>query len=495
MRRGEPPICGGSREARKNLAFISDMDDCVCDRAEDLAGKLVDPGAQLAHLLQRNDGKELLAGCKEKEPERFFMTDAVGCYQLGYLNGFIKGSIKGLGGNGHDGDEHPELCPIGPDDQGVHNGREPIRFADREIDLRSGDTLAAEWQWCRWFGGPFAVAEDPTHEPPLSSVFWPEFRPQHGERVSVVGDWVIDGRSHAELHEIRFGATVRPHPGVPDVWHLLTSGFFARGSAQQDLLAMDVPVPRSSDPLKTTLRCDLVESTVTRCFNKGIEPPTVNADSERGVCEVRIRRMRGSAGEEALSERYCGDTHRTKGNGPDVQCPCFSWNGEVDEAGGTDHLDMVCAARGITDFSTIDRCTFDGFQKDAPGYIESHPEKVSRIAFAGDIRAEWTAPAGLRAAPASNLWSCNCACDDPSQPGATVLARVQGCSPIGIEADDGVNQAEVCAQVCGGEFCGARLRLPAGTVPRGQERQRAGAARRVGGVRGASSPDAGGPRR
>ncbi|WP_309895153.1 hypothetical protein [Archangium sp.] len=450
----EPPICGGSREARKNIAFIADMDNCVCDRAEDLAGKLVDVDAQRALLEERNDGKDLIPGCKETDAEKFFLTDAVGCFQLGYLNGFVKGSIQGLGGNGHDGDEHPELCPIGPENQGLHDGESPVHFSNREIDLRVGDTLTAEWQWCRWFGGPFAIAADPTHDPPLPGVFWQEFRPQHGERISVVGDWVIDW-GHTELHEVRFGATVRPQPGVPDVWHLLTSGFFARNTAQQNLLAMDIPVPRSSDPLKTELQCTLVESVATRCFSNGIESPRITADAEKGVCKVRIERKPGSAGEEALSERYCGDTHRKLGwNGPDVQCPCFSWNGERDPAGAEDHLDMVCAERGITDFSTINRCTFDGFRKDSPFYSQSHPERVSRIAFAGDIRAKWTAPAGVRAAQGANLWSCNCACDDPSKPGATVVARVQGCALAGGQADDDVAGPEVCAQVCGGEFCG-----------------------------------------
>lgn len=396
----EPPVCGGSREARKNLAFIGDMESCVCDREADVDGKLLDPGAQLRHLQERNGGKELIPGCKEDEAESFFLTDAVSCYQLGYLNGFTKSSAQGLGGNGHDGDQHMTLCPIGPEDQGVHNGQDPVRFANREIDLRSGDFLEAEWQWCRWFGGSLTAFEDSTHEPPLPSVHWDEFRPQAGERVSVVGDWVIDGNGGwPELHEIRMGAVVRPHPGVPDVWHLLTSGFFAERTVQQDFLSIDIPVPRSSDPLKTQLSCGLVPTDVAGCFDRGIKLLNIEADSERGVCKVRIKRDNTEAGDEVLSKRDCGDTSRKPGwNGPDVQCPCFSWNGERDDVEGDPYKKMVCAERGITDFSAINRCTFDGFYKDPPGDIESHPEKVSQIAFAGDIRAEWKAPAGIRAA-------------------------------------------------------------------------------------------------
>ncbi len=456
----EPPVCGGSREARKNAASI-DMEDCVCDRREDLAGKLIDTGAQLRHLQERNGGKELIPGCKENSAEDFFLTDAVGCYQLGYVNGFSRGSIQGLGGNGHDGDEHVTVCPMGPEDQGVHNGTGPVRFSNREIDLRSGDFLEAEFQWCRWFGGPINAFEDPLHDPPLSGVHWDDFRPQQGERISLVGDWVIDQGGWTELHEVRLGAVVRPHPGVPDVWHLLTSGIFAERTAQQDLLSIDIPVPRSADPLKTQLKCDRVATDVSGCFNEGIRTLDVSADSERGVCKVRIEREEGGAGARALSGRYCGDTHRSNDidnayNGPDVNCPCFSWNGDLDKAGGNLHQDMVCANQGFTDFTAIDRCTFDGFYK-LPFGGRDYPKQISRIAFAGDIRAEWTAAPELRAATAaggSHLWSCDCACDDPSQPGAAVVARVQGCGPTGGQPGGDTVGPEACARACGGEFCG-----------------------------------------
>ncbi|WP_047854228.1 PKD domain-containing protein [Archangium gephyra] len=457
----EPPVCGGSREARKNAASIDDMENCVCDRSEELAGKLIDPGAQLRHLQERNGGKELIPGCKQNSAEDFFLADAVGCYQLGYVNGFTKRSMQGLGGNGHDGDEHVTLCPFGPEDQGVHNGRDPVRFANREIDLRSGDFLEAEFQWCRWFGGPITAFEDPLHDPPLASVRWDEFRPQKGERVSLVGDWVIDQGGWTELHEVRLGAVVRPHPGVPDVWHLLTSGIFAERTVQQDFLSIDIPVPRSTDPLKTQLKCDRVATDVSGCFNEGIRSLEVSADSERGVCKVRIERAEGNVGARALSGRYCGDTHRRNDinnafNGPDVNCPCFSWNGELDEAGGDLHQDMVCANLGFTDFTAIDRCMFDGFYK-LPSFMREYPEDISRIAFAGDIRAEWTAAPELRAATVaggSHLWSCDCACDDPSKPGTAVVARVQGCGPAGGQPGGDAIGPEACARACGGEFCG-----------------------------------------
>lgn len=467
---GSPrPICAGSKEAQANSVSLPSIGACACDSYQDVEGELLDPARQRQALDAR---AEAMLGCKGVDGPSFVLTDGIGCYQLGYVNGFITSDIKGVGGNQHDGDNNPGLCPF---DQGVHNGLLPVE----QLELRDHHSfrttspsdysfLHSEFQWCRWFGGPITIAADQSHIPPLQAIAYPEFRPQAGERISMVGDWILDGArdnptsAHAELHEVRFGATIRKDVVPPagggspeDVWYILASGFFARSTAQQDLLSMSVPIPKSANPLNTNFKCGLVESDVGCSLNEPANAARIDIAASTdargdGVCTIKLER----GGEpELLSEPYCGEP--ATATGPKMQCPCF---GEL-LPDGTDPIpdraedaNMLCSVFGYTSYASMQavrpgRCVFDGLRKD-PFYpdVPVVVTRPSRIAFAGAVRAEWEDPI--------DLWNCVCACDDPSTPGASILARVQGCAEPGLENDRPGDLEKACGQACGGQFCG-----------------------------------------
>ncbi|MBI3181874.1 MAG: hypothetical protein HYZ28_06995 [Myxococcales bacterium] len=91
----------------------------------------------------------------------------------------------------------------------------------------------------------------------------------------------------------------------------------------------------------------------------------------------------------------------------------------------------LCANKGIDLYSKFDRC---------------HPSSNTEIAFAKDIRVQWVDP--------EDLWQCRCECDDPSAPGAVIVAPIQGCSPGAFDDAEAGDRAQACQHVCGGTMCG-----------------------------------------
>jgi hypothetical protein len=200
---------------------------------------LLDIAAQKQRLLSRVP-KALFSSCKDfrcldEEHCYQFLVEPRQCFQLGYINGFYMSTPwgqsvpSGLGGNTHDGDEDPAICPMAglPADQTM--GAQTViaeRNVQRPIDLRATlnpSELTVESVWCRWYGGPITVEADTAPPQPKtihhpSQVLFDTFRPERGQRVSMVGDWMTDigpatvsgaGGSWSELHEVRFGATVK----------------------------------------------------------------------------------------------------------------------------------------------------------------------------------------------------------------------------------------------------------------------------------------------
>jgi len=451
---GPAPLCD------RTQTRISNIDSCVCAPMTDalrptpeggLRTNLLDPVAQLHADRAAN---ELFPGCKVWAPgdctddSCSFLTQPASCFQLGFINGFIGRSIGGVGAEtAHDGDEHMPMCPFA---MGVHDSDMPV--TDKDIDLRalfafrvnkveSYGRMDAEVQWCRWFGGPFSVAalDDPVNPAPAAQ--WDEFRPQQGERVSLVGDWFTD-TGWTEIHETRIGATVRQDANQPDTWHLLTSGFFALDSAQQDELSVTVPVPGPTDPTKKLLRCLTAQPLSGGCPTPSwaqLQPPV--ADQVNHTCTIKVFRDLSAAPSDSTSAHFCGQTRRA--NAPKFQCPCMSQDTAVFDP-PQDSM-FGCGALGFSSFDSYDRCTTTGWDSNIFGPFQT--DVVTRIAFAGDIRAMWVDP--------DDSWSCLCDCDDPARPGATITARVQGCASGGLRDDEDEDRATACEQACGGHVCGS----------------------------------------
>lgn len=413
--------------------------DCYCSLGGDLGPLLLDPPLQKTDLLSRNP-KELFAACKDfrclnDEQCYFWLVEPRKCFQLGFINGFAMTGPFGLGGNDHDSDENLDVCPI-PDlpamtmgAQGVLNGAD-VR---KPIDLRSAPPfgrsdgfkgLHTEVPWCRWYGGPITVETDSKHpEPVRFSSFLPD---RQGQRISMVGDWIVDG-DRTEIHDIRFAATVksdrrvvngtevtcdvRTTPGCarPDTWHVLASGFFAKDTAQQDRLSITVPLPTSPDPILDTPEASMPTLSAGGCIADNAEP-TIVCDKAAKTCTIIVERRGGF-----LPPRTCATN--------DV-CPCGN---RKDDPG------WLCSAKKIASYADFDQC------KPRDG--------VSEIAFARDVRVDWVDPL--------DLWNCECECDDPSKAGAVIRARVQGCALPGADQDSGPRKRRLaCEQACGGVMCG-----------------------------------------
>lgn len=361
--------CYGGPDGLRQAVSISNSDTCVCETPSSIArpdGKtsILDAEAQIAYL-DRKGINDIACGPALR------LVDGQDCYKLGYVNGFMQFGYARAGGDNHDGDDATEVCPF---ESGVHDGVDPR--PGKGVDVRGNYNIHSladggglprgpvalsdvvpweppgeyarihvENQWCRWYIGRADIQPFPGDKekkiPALGSASFDKFRPEAGERVSMVGDWVLDGRK-TELHEVRMMSVLRKDPNHTDVYHLLTSGFFAADTVQDRSLSITIPVPFAQDSSLGRLEC---------------------------------------------------------------------------EDAGT-----LCAFNDL-----------DG-------------NEVTRIAYAGDVRAIWVDP--------QDQWRCSCQCDDPSQPGAVIFAPVHGCAPAGLEPERPADIRKACEAACGGLMCG-----------------------------------------
>lgn len=354
-----------------------------------------------------------------------------------------------FGGNFHDGDESFNVAPFAMGVQGI-NGDAAAR---KSLDLRPQEQLQnagiftgvhVEVPWCRWYGAPVHIESQYEGDRPS---FYCSFRPDQGERLSVAGDWIVEG-SHVEVHDARFFAAVRPHRsddkkddfqgcmvrGIqaqklieasaaetpcadpadvackdPNRWHVMASGFFADETAQKDELYIRVPIPPSTAPALTKLEYDVPTLTgAVGCYDGSIDVSIVCKPDAKdsvpfgspGYCDMRIKRQGG-----LVADRNCGTE--------DV-CPC------------TSRADTLLGKCSDTDrWDDLDMCRMKG---------------NSPIAFARDVRVDWRDPL--------DAFECNCDCADPSAPGATIRARVQGCVTPGFADDEPRPLQRACDEVC-----------------------------------------------
>ncbi|MBI4954430.1 MAG: hypothetical protein HY908_20565 [Myxococcales bacterium] len=264
-------------------------------------------------------------------------------------------------------------------------------------------SMHIEIQDCRWYDGVYAFERHVLDD--TDSTYSFGSRPTFGDQLAVAGDWVADfnhngterEEAHAEIHEARMLAKVQRVNAIDDMHYVaLTNGFFASDSPQQERLHLDIPIPRSQDPLFNKLTCELISvgyGVAPSCGTKsGVLVKPVSANSALGTCTVELTRN-------------------------DAVAP--------------------------NDYNCTDTCS-DLLYPDDPAFCDS-------VHFMSPVRAEWKDPA--------DLWMCNsCACDDPSAPGAHITAPVQGCAQAGLDPNNPDHQAIACAQVCGVRSAAGRQR-------------------------------------
>lgn len=375
------------------------------------------------------------------------------CGSLGYFNGFkTEATFKAVdstdpakvevdhpfGGSNHDGDRSFNAAPFSSDSMGIQ-GSGQDGTSRMPFDLRQFDTntnLHLEVPWCRWFGAPITVPADLTHP----QVDFCTFQPDPGERLSVVGDWIVDEPT-TEIHDARILVAVRADrtgldgcsemgcmtdqalclaggqtkpttcadpntPGCPNanLWHLLASGYFGKDTAQEDELDITVPIPASTDP--TNLKNLVHDIPDLAALSQGCKEAnlgvSISCDEPSSSCTIQLKR---NGGPTSVRSCIAGDV-----------CPCTN---------RTDVIIGTCNERD--NWIGTDAC---------------HPSGNSTVSFAKDIRVEWKDP--------MDAWQCDCAFTDPSKAGATIIAPVQGCTAQGRNDDETEDVALSCGEVCAG---------------------------------------------
>ncbi len=381
-----------------------------------------------------------------------WMVDPVDCSQLVHAEGFSTAAF-GLNtmppspkvGGGYDGDDSVDFCATlgsgefrdGNDQVGTSasvQGLLGVTQAGSSLASTTPhpDALHTEWQWCRWYGGNFSLAD--------GSASWTEFRPQLGERVAMVGDWVVDGTGQpasipgssrfTELHEPRIMSTLRQVSGQANTYHLLTSGYFADATAQASQIAVTVPLVPVTGGLKLSPTLPPLASG-SGCTEDGVNPPLVtcdNTDPAAPSCRIEL-----DCNGCQVSQHICESNHSRDA------CPCHGAGGGLTDT-CANPLDPT---KSISIDSNGSPQNYNRCQPVGPG---GGTNQGTTLAWAGDVEVQYL--------PDPDLWICNCDCQDPSAPGAVIPAEVQGCA-AGFRDDVPSELIPACQAACGGAMCGA----------------------------------------
>lgn len=538
-------VCGGDVASQQNQRVLDTSGSCVCDPgATHGVGEVFVRGWEQKNNLLSKGGRglsgpflggtptALYAGCKnfrcrDGESCFFWQVDPVDCFQLGYVNGFamapptpFPGGIFDVSNGrpvGHDGDEALNVCPISSGAQGAANGKDVLTGGldtrgttgwtfDHIENVRMSGTQDIEVAWCRWYGNPITIPADIEHS---HDVTFCTMRPDEaGQRISAVGDWIVDGAGltpegkrdpgfHTEIHEARIIATVKPDQRSTGSCPHLNYAFFS----QPDGGGFSTGIP--DGPLPTVVKCDdannpgcqsspgslnkdspnkdlwhmltngiFVKNTAQqdRLFIRVPLPPATFAGPKALVCDVPPV-IDGCMREQDVK----------------VDCTCDHLNGtcDIEVIRNSDTIlsshdcgsDAVCPCTNRTDDWRVPTCpsvNFTSFGSDVRLVTQNGTRRTlcdplpgqTHIAFAGDVRAEWKDP--------MDAWECDCDCDDPATVGGTIRARVQGCAAGSLADDEPDDIRAACAQVCpgaqiceGAPACRIASCRPAGSSTRG----------------------------
>lgn len=356
----------------------------------------------------------------------------------------IAGNDTGVGRfPGGDGDDGVSICPMGPwamrpfPFNANQELRDPGSFeADQTLSPRSIGAIGgihAEVQDCRYYrqeyftGGPAAFDASSTI--------------CQGDLVATAGDWIVDRGhtfklNHAEIHEARIIAKTVPSQDAK-TFYALTNAFFTRGTQQESMVHLDIPIPV---PSTNGLPAAAPLCTFTDNGGRGGSPVT-RPDPGLTGCAMRedVKSMRLVGVYDGVSNvGYCQlelTTDHTSLTGAEIP------------ANFLDCTNQLICDPAFYDLSTGQPttggcCGYSGGALFNRSSSLAEDIRCGPIAYAGTIQATWDAP--------GDLYQCECDCDDPAKAGATISATIQGCAPA--QTTDG--QA-VCDSVCGGIVCSA----------------------------------------
>ena len=344
---------------------------------------------------------------------RYAMPD---CTTLAEVSGHVATDPELSIDSGSDDDLSFNICPL-EETMRRHpfdaSGQSELRgYGSFEEDGIRG-RMHIEVQGCRYYQGSYSITEPGAPRVVLNA------RPTRTDLVSAAGDWIWDanyfeqGGGWSEIHEARAIAVTRQIS--PVVSYSFLSGFFSDNSLQSASLSLDVKVPAPLlDPQTYSfLDCYVPDNLPNERANPKVPGQVISASMDPIVT--------------GLASNFPGGC-RTKG----IFIP-----------------PIPDAARGVCQFNVARNSTSPVHDFNCQGACD-HKDNggdCSGIAAAMAIRAEWLDP--------GDTWVCNnCACADPSSPGASIAAPVQGCAQAGLDPQDPTAQAVACSQVCGGVVCG-----------------------------------------
>jgi hypothetical protein len=340
--------------------------------------------------------------------------------------------------------ENNEIRTMGTWDHGIGNTRGRIHL---------------EVQGCRYFNGFWTITDSELPQP-----FVLPSRPQgrQTDLVSAAGDWAVDDplaegppddhTGYVELHEARIYATTKPPPPEANPTNLpitysMVSGFFTTKTDQQDELLLDIKVPKSPFALnKSQLECTLL--------------PTETSASSPNAASNEPLEFRGSSPHCTTPPTPNNPNPQFFTNGAELDEPiavpdaiiepdgsvnavCRVHVTNVDHNSGAEHEFNCQAQCDGRDFGVCPDNDILCFSTPSQDLLE---QDCNNIATAFVVRARWIDPL--------DTWSCQCPCDDPSAPGATITAPIQGCASVDTSLSSPEQQQSACEQVCGGVFCG-----------------------------------------
>lgn len=378
--------------------FSSFSGTCQC---EDYGGQLPDNliNAEVTHTLT-GDSDGYKDGCNW---DTDFMWPL--CSYVAEASGRVSSHKSPPASKDHPGDHDMsfDLCPS-PNTMFVDDfmaGPMEIRAGESFIDgnARIG-RIHIEVQECRLYDGKYTFTSEQLGTPGGPDNTFAA-RPQLGDLMSAAGDWItdngVDHVGHTELHEARIIARVVPN-NENSKSLILASGFFVSETRQDAQLHLDVFLPHPVNPdgtLNTTLtKVDCAEIKPTQqdppCAKKSgvtVAPPPQDKQDQNNNARCVLNVFRGLEIAPLPATSGCWES-------------CGSPNGP-------------------------------GFLEDSDLYCQS------LIHFTGAFLAQWNDPA--------DLWMCQCPCDDPSAPGATISAPVQGCAQMGLDPSKPEDQQTACA--------------------------------------------------
>ena len=448
---------GGPKPSEPDASFACAVDPAVADAGlresvTSLCAGGLPAGAVRNALAQYHAwGPALTAGCPAQLTlangrGRFFMSPP--CSEVATAQGFFEDDATmpfvNADGTLHDGDTGGNLCPTFMAAVDPHLKLDSI---PAPVELRADEwnngTLHLEWDWCRHFTGKVAIPEELDGGVPIFPSRVLDFSPHQGDQLAATGEWLMDFASSDSVSGVSVGGKGELH----EVWMYAARerDVSEGGSDPWDAGTPPVLAPGVGHPIDFRVSAQFPVDLGTPTSRPFLEvlsavPPRHPAEASFGKLSCTPKPVIPSDG--GCSEPGVDATLSVLGQ-PDPAHPTpLVFRVELPAS----HADLLnqyeCSGRQCAGCNDL-ACVTQQISEHTACQIATD----ERPAFSGVFRCSWQDPL--------DLWECgSCACDDPSQQGASIAAPVLGCAPEGLDPSNPADRQAACAAVCNGLICG-----------------------------------------